>query len=100
MYSETYVYADEEFKISFTEMDGDIFMHCYVDVFKKSTYSRIKKEFLKIRKAFKKEGVTALYAISPNKRFVEAMGFKHFSDIEGEEETKVYIWELRYLQTI
>ena len=96
MYSESLIYKDEDLNITYSLVKGNPFLHCEVYSFKKSTAVRLKEIVEIIKDYFYLAGYDSLYTLSSNKRFVKFLNFKFHSDVEGDTNSKVYVWDLKY----
>jgi len=88
-------YEGEDFKLSITVVNNEVFLHCLVYDWKLSSLRKGFKIFGRMMKELKENGFNEIYSISPNPKFCEMMGGRSIGILEKEGLTyEVFKWDL------
>jgi hypothetical protein len=86
------IVSTDDFWIGGELHDGMLFLHCEVVNFNKNVLKQIRGAFEEILEGSWDRGLTEVFSITPNERFVKALGHE-YKVIAEENNNRLVVWE-------
>lgn len=88
---------NENYVVELEYVSGNLFLHCDVKKFNKSTLRSMIRDWLDMEEALSQEGFERVFAVPKDKKgFIKHTGWDFYGYVdEDDKELEVYVWELK-----